>query len=138
MPERLIVKKWLNGRPAEIWVAQLKLVEHMIGEYKLEPLSPEHYPTIGVMHRTAVSEPHEPNRVEKSARNVSIVPPKPFPGGLRLAHLHFKDEIFLLNDEQWKRFSSTVIKCFKEKLSRVKTISFDQLVETSAAIDSLP
>jgi hypothetical protein len=72
----------------------------------------------------------EPTQAEK------IIPPD-FPGGLKCPHLHFKRDIYLLNDEQWKTFSSSIIGGFKEKLSKVGTVSFEQLVKTSEVIDSL-
>ena len=59
------------------------------------------------------------------------------PGGIRIPHLHFRGDVYLLNEKQWKDFSIKVIKDFQAKLSRVNTVSFEQEMEISEAVDSL-
>ena len=51
--------------------------------------------------------------------------------------MHFRRDIYLLNERQWKDFSVKVIKDFQAKLSRVNTVSFEQEMEISEAVDSL-
>lgn len=133
MPElsRLLIKRWLNGRPAEIWIAQLDVVEGMIKEHKLKPLGEEHYPVMDISHHLS------PMEAQLSKKTVHVNP-KPFPGGLKHPHLHFKDEIYLLDNKQWREFSVKVIKSLKDRLNRARTVSFDQLLEASAGIDGLP
>ncbi len=140
MPElsRFLIKRWLNGRPAEIWIAQLDVVEGMIKEYELKPLAEEHYPVMDITHHLSPMEAHMAQMDAKAAKRVASVNPKPFPGGLRLPHLHFKDEIYLLDNKQWKEFSFKVIRSLKDRLNRAKTVSFDQLLEASAGVDALP
>ncbi len=140
MPElsRLLIKRWLNGRPAEIWIAQLEAVEGMIKEYKLKPLEVEHYPVLDISHHVSPMEAQMAQMDAKTAKRVAKIEPKPFPGGLRHPHLHFKDEIYLLDNKQWREFSAIVIKSLKERLNRARTVSFDQLLEASAGVDALP
>jgi hypothetical protein len=45
-------------------------------------------------------------------------------GGIRVAHLHFHDQIYMLNDEQWAMFSANIIADVKAKLAEVKEVSF--------------
>jgi hypothetical protein len=47
-------------------------------------------------------------------------------GGIRVAHLHFKDQIYLLNDEQWAKFSAGIIANAKTRLAKVNTVSFEE------------
>lgn len=138
MPElsRLLIKRWLNGRPAEIWISEIALVEKMIQQYKLNPLGTEHYPVMELCHYVGPLEGqvgHIPPRPKK----IDIVDPRPYPGGLRIPHLHFKNDVYLLTEEQWREFSSTVLKDLRAKLGKTRTITFDQLVETNAAISGL-
>lgn len=140
MPElsRLLIKRWLNGRPAEIWIAQLDVVEGMINEHKLKPLGEEHYPVMDITHHLSPHEAHMAQMDAKAANREVQVNPKPFPGGLRHPHLHFKDEIYLLDNKLWREFSTKVIRSLKDRLNRARTVSFDQLLEASAGVDALP
>ena len=59
-------------------------------------------------------------------------------GGMRCPHLHLGKDIYLLTDEQWQAFSRDVIKRFGDRLSRVKAVNFQQLMELSEGVGSLP
>jgi hypothetical protein len=61
----------------------------------------------------------------------------PIPGGIRIAHVHFKDDIYLLSDEQWKEFTNSIIKDFQAKLSKIKSVNLEQTIELSEAIDNI-
>jgi hypothetical protein len=47
-------------------------------------------------------------------------------GGIRVAHLHFNDKIYLLDAEQWAKFSGSIIANSKAKLAKVKEVSFEE------------
>ncbi len=47
-------------------------------------------------------------------------------GGIKVSHVHFNDNIYLLNDEQWAKFSGNLIADASAKLAKVKKIGFDQ------------
>ncbi|MCP5107631.1 MAG: hypothetical protein GY950_29860 [bacterium] len=140
MPElsRLLIKRWLNGRPAEIWIGQLTVIENMIKEHDLKPLDAAHYPVADIMHHMSPIEAQMAQMETKTAKRVGVPLPKPFPGGLRIPHMHYKDEIYLVDAKQWKDFSAKVISGLKDKLNKARSVSFDQLIEASAGIGSLP
>ncbi len=46
-------------------------------------------------------------------------------GGIRVPHLHFDDNIYLLDDKQWTTLSKGIVADFSTKLSKAKSISFD-------------
>jgi hypothetical protein len=52
-------------------------------------------------------------------------------GGIRVPHLHYNGEIYLLNKEQWNEFTSEIIKDFKRKLDEAQNVSFSQFMELS-------
>lgn len=58
-------------------------------------------------------------------------------GGLKLAHIHFKNEIYLLNERQWQAFCQPLMKEFQAKLSKASTVTFDQLSEINQALETL-
>jgi hypothetical protein len=47
-------------------------------------------------------------------------------GGIRVAHLHFDDRIYMLNEEQWAKFSGSIIADAKAKLEKAKTVGFEE------------
>ena len=47
-------------------------------------------------------------------------------GGLKVAHLHFNNRIYLLNDAQWVEFSAGIIANAKTKLAKTKAIGFEE------------
>ena len=67
---------------------------------------------------------------------------KPFvdlgiPGGIRAAHLHFDNKIYMLTDEQWTTFSAKIIADCKAKLDHVKSVSFEQGMQLGNAVQTL-
>lgn len=60
-----------------------------------------------------------------------------FPGPLKVPHLHYEGDVYILNDSQWKEFSTAIIKGFQDKLANAKSVNFGQLMEMSGAIDTL-
>ena len=57
--------------------------------------------------------------------------------GIRIAHLHFRNDVYLLDAVQWKAFSGKVLGEFSAKLSKASTVSFDQLLDLSDAVDTI-
>ena len=119
---------WRHGGRTDFWMKNINAVNEFIKAHNLKPIPVEHLPT-PVM---ASELPQGP--VAKR----SLPRPLPFPGGIRFAHLHFENNVYVLNADQWKEFSGQMLKDFREKLGTVKTISFEQAIELSAVIDALP
>lgn len=124
-------RKWWIGRPAEIWISQIELIEKMINKYKLQPLDIQHYPVMGGGSEMAVNGP-----VAKSAKKL-IFDPRPFPGGLRQPHVHFRTDIYILNRKQWQDFSSQVMKDLRTNLEQANTVGFEKLVEMEEIVGSM-
>ena len=126
---------WKYGRPADFWLKNIRLVKEAIEKYKLEP----------VLKESLMEEEFSAPRgfsfiaelIADKQEKVPSIPPKPFPGGIRIPHFHFEKDVYLLSEEQWKDFSTIVIKDFQAKLARVNTVNFEQVMEMSEAMDSL-
>lgn len=58
-------------------------------------------------------------------------------GGIRAPHLHYNGEIYLLNKEQWNKFSGEIIKDFSKKLAETKSVNFSQLMELSEVMSEI-
>lgn len=131
-----IVPIWTGGIPFAIWITQLDIIEKTISKQKLTPLAQEHYHTFDFGQQTPIIGRQFARGTQKEKIRIDEIIPI-FPGGLNCPHLHYKGDIYLLNDQQWKTFSNNIIEGFKDKLSRIGTVSFDQLVKASEVFDSL-
>ncbi len=124
--ERLIL---INGGRFDFWTTNVMFVDQFIEKNRIKAIEKGH-----LLMDDPV--PISPIRVENIGIEFKYLKPKPFPGGMRVPHLHFKDDIYLLNHEQWKEFSSMAVKNFREKLAKVETVNFDKLMELSEAIET--
>lgn len=114
-----------DGGDFVIWVAQAKMIGQLIKEWKINPVPREHLP----YHRyTMMSQPVTKHEAEAEERLTPIIP-RPFPGGLKIAHFHYKGEIYLLNKEQWQEFTSLAIGMVKDKIQNAKTVNYKPLME---------
>lgn len=130
---------WRIGRPADIWLSHSALVESVIKKFKLKALAVESYPSMPAMDTGMLDETA---MMATKAKAVSAVPaklrwPRPFPGGLRIPHMHFGADVYLLNQEQWKDFSTAVLRDVSKRIASAKEVSFEQTVELAEAVNAL-
>mgnify|MGYP001817760636 CR=1 FL=1 len=116
----------IDGGKLILWMSHHRVIAKFIERHKLAPVPQEH------LFRM-------PLRVSEEARESAelTLKPYPFPGGIRIPHLHFKGELYLLEREQWKEFAGNTIKGFREKLERANDVNFEQLMEISEAVSTL-
>lgn len=123
-----LIRWWRFGIPADFWLKNIKMIEQVIREQKLAPVSAESLPEMPLSPTSGVA-------MEEKGKAALRIKPRPFPGGIRIPHLHFKGDIYLLNEKQWAEFSGKVVKDFQAKLSKANTVSFEQVIEISEAMD---
>ncbi len=58
-------------------------------------------------------------------------------GGMRVAHLHFNDKIYVLDAEQWAKFSGSIIAESRAKLENVKKVGFEQALVMGSMAQTL-
>ncbi len=58
-------------------------------------------------------------------------------GGIKVAHLHFQDQVYLLNHEQWSSFSRDLMKSFSKTLAQAQGVSFDNALGISDVFESI-
>ncbi len=120
------ILKW--GRPAPIWLGEMRRIGGLIKEWGLEALSPECYPWEGL------EMPMEEMAGEGAVSEYPILRKIVFPGGLKVAHFHYADKIFLLDEEQWQKFSQPIIQGFQERLGSAQTVNVQQLTQLSDVV----
>jgi len=112
---------WKYGGRLDLWIKNIDAIADLTTRLKLKPVAREHLSNM------------EPMAAE-TERSVSALRRLDIRGGIRMPHLHFKGEIFLLNDEQWKAFAGQTLKSFQERLGAAKVVNFDGMAELSEAI----
>lgn len=123
-----LVRRWIYGIPAPIWLKSMDLIGKTIEEYKLKPV-----PIESLM----AENPFTPRNIVSGEQEKARLRPWQWPGGIRIAHLHYRGDVYLLNESQWKNFSVSVIRDFQNKLANVKTVGFEQVMEISEAVDGV-
>jgi len=122
MRYELIPRWWKYGRPADLWIQHLDLVREFVAEKNLKPLPSEVVPYNLPMGERVTERKWWP---------------VPFPGGMRIAHLHLGDDIYVLGREQWGEFSNRVLDDFRTKLDAVRSVKFEEVLEISEALGGM-
>jgi hypothetical protein len=112
-----MVKYWKNGGRWDIWAAELQAVEKFIKNNDLQPL--DKLTAAAYMVREdnpAIQQPF--NLMEKRGISMSIWEEyHGIYGGIRVPHLHFRGEIYMLNNDQWNDFSKGMVEKLSAKLA---------------------
>jgi hypothetical protein len=123
---------WLRGLPADLWLQHSHIVERFIKEAKLTAVNPKFLVTkLEVLAGPPQAVATATATARGKLQSIDIR------GGIRIAHLHFQNNIYLLDAAQWKAFSGKVLGEFSAKLSKASTVSFDQLLDLSDAVDTI-
>ena len=131
-PDMYEMLKSKYGGRFDRWITDVKRIATFIEKNKIRAVERVHL----LMDEPApVIQP----KGSKATMEVAFIRPPypPFPGGLKCAHLHFRGDIYLLTDKQWKEYSGVVVRDLQKKLGAAETVSFDNLMEISEAIGGL-
>lgn len=117
---------WIRGiPPVDFWIRREGMIGEFVQKNKLKPIDTSPY-EIGELA----------GAVEARAEKAALPVRRPsFPGGMRVPHLHFKGDVFVLSEQQWHTFSGGVIKDLNEKLAKASVLSFDQVRDIAEGID---
>jgi hypothetical protein len=123
---------WIRGIPADFWLQHGRIVEGFIKEQKLKPVDPKFLVT---KLEVLAAQPQAVATATATAK--ARLNPIDIRGGIRIAHLHFQNDVYLLDAAQWRAFSGKILEQFSAKLSKASTVSFDQILDLSDAVDSI-
>jgi hypothetical protein len=126
-PEYPIPPRFPWGIPEPFWLRHRDLIGRFVKEHELKPVPGEYF-RVEVARPVDVPEPRWP----------PFPWPIPFPGGLRIPHLHFKGELFELDQAQWQAFTRPLVVDLRARLERAETVGFGDLVELADVVDGLP
>jgi hypothetical protein len=122
--------RWDHGIPAEIWMRYARQNAAFVKEYGIQPASAESLPAPEAM--SFASTPGQ-----RPASELERLRPRPYPGGIRTPHLHIGEDIYLLTQEQWKKYSEKAVSAFRESLTNVQSVNFQQFMALSEALGPL-
>jgi hypothetical protein len=122
-------KRWDYGKPRDFWTANLKLIESLIRENKLIPAKSNELPLRQEMEAMEL--------LAASAHQERAIKPRPFPGGMLIPHLHYGGDVYVVPQELWQKISMEIRDSFLAKLSKANSLSFDQVMTLSEAIDTM-
>ena len=121
----------IRGIPSDIWTNFSESIGQLIAREKLKPIDARTLTTPNQAHFAMaglVSQAPEMARAKSSAQEIFDIR-----GGMKALHVHHKGNIYLLNEKQWKSFTSLVVKDFKARLEAAGAISFDQALDIAEA-----
>jgi len=122
-----LFRRWIYGIPAPIWLKNIEMISEFISKNKLKPIPIESLPNIQAVQAENTEQ----------VKAALIFDRRPYPGGIRIAHLHFRGELYLVKEELWREFSGRIVKDFQAKLANAKGIGFEDAMELSEAVDKL-
>jgi len=73
----------------------------------------------------------------KGKKTIGLNHPRWIYGGIRVPHLHYKDEIYLLDRDQWNTFSNSILSEVAKKIEQSSKVGFDQLIIMSESVNRL-
>lgn len=123
----------IRGIPSDIWVRFSDSIGQLISKEKLTPVEGRFVTTPNQVNfaLTGQMAAVAPAVAETAKAKASMPEIFDIRGGIRAAHVHYKGSIYMLNDAQWKRFSTVVVNDFKAKLEAAGTVGFDQVLDIS-------
>jgi hypothetical protein len=128
--------RWWIGLPAPTWLKEVQRVEKFVEKYNLEQIATESLFSEWIMaSETQMLE--QPQVSAESRQKIRFPRPRPYPGGIRIPHLHYKGDVYALDERQWQEYTKGILEGFQTKLANSKSVSVEQLVELSEAIDAL-
>lgn len=120
---------WIRGiPPIDFWIRREGMIGNFIRKNKLKPIDTSAFNIEGQFASVAATK-------QEMAEPVLRRPP--FPGGMRVPHLHFLGDVFVLSAEQWKSFSGEVVSDLNKKLSAATILSFDQIRDIAEGLDKI-
>lgn len=126
---------WKYGRPREIWAT----FEHEIGSFieknKIAPMSAEAAQSliIGEIGGGMAA----PSATAMKSASSSPLERIWWHGGMRAPHLHWKNNIYVLNDEQWAEFTQPILEKFAKKLASTRSIGFRDMTDVTSIMNGI-
>jgi hypothetical protein len=118
-----------NGGWLDYWTKNATTIKQFIATNKLQPI----VVSTAMPSGSALATKAKSSKAAKPAHLLDLG----IRGGMMAAHLHFGDDVYLLNAEQWGAFSTKVLKASRAALASAKTVSFDAAMTLQSALQTV-
>jgi hypothetical protein len=110
-----------NGGRWDFWVSQVNVIEQFMKSAGKELTQ------INVVEHNAVKQ-------ESKAAAGKAILWDPTRGGMRMPHIHYAGEIYILNEKQWDEFSKLALHALADKMGRMQKVPFENVMQIAEAI----
>jgi hypothetical protein len=100
----------------EFWVSQINVIEQFMKTAGKELIQ---------INEAA----HGAVRQEAKAASGKAILWDPTRGGMRMPHIHYAGEIYILNEKQWEDFSKLAMQSLTEKMGRMQKVPFEKVMQ---------
>lgn len=138
------LKYWKNGGRRDFWIKSADVIEKFVANHDLRKLNEREL----IPHRLAGEMAADSMTmfagVQKTAAAGHTIPDdiwdfiRGIYGGMRVPHLHFQGNVYLLNDRQWRDFSGQVLESLNKKLSAAQAVAFDDVIDVAEVVNRMP
>jgi hypothetical protein len=115
-----------SGGRRDFWVSQVDMIERYIKTAGNELIR------IHVAAQSPVGLEAKTGAPAAAAGKAIIWDPTR--GGMRMPHLHYAGEIYILNESQWATFSKSAMKALTDNLGKVQKVTFENVMQVSEAL----
>jgi hypothetical protein len=126
---------WKYGRPKDMWAT----FEHEIGIFieKNKIAAMSHEAAQSLIIGEVGGGMAAPAAIAMKSASSSPMERIWWHGGMRGPHLHYKNNIYVLTDKQWKEFTRPILKTFGEKLATTRSISFRDMTDIAGMMNGI-
>lgn len=112
----------INGIKADVWRVYEPHIGKLINKYKLKAVNRR---TLGV------------DKDVSSEHRIAIDQIVGIRGGRRVAHVHYKGELYFLKSAQWRDLSTTIMKDMGKRLIDAKQVNLTELIDVTDTVGAL-
>lgn len=127
-----LIRQLKIGVPPDIQMIFSKEIAQFITANRIMPF--QEFEVLETLQATPVAK--------KGAAKIPLqlqqkLPPYSTHGGMKIPHLHYNGQVFILDGAQWDAFSGMMLEKIKAKVNSINKVSFNQLMELSSTIGNI-
>lgn len=117
-----------NGGRRDFWISQVALVARFVEAHAKELTK------VQVAAQPRALAPDAGVATKAAARALIWDPTR---GGMRMPHLHYAGEIYVMNEAQWAELSKSAVSALAERMGKAQRVGFDAVMQLSDAVAAI-
>ncbi|HET9555212.1 MAG TPA: hypothetical protein VFP50_19765 [Anaeromyxobacteraceae bacterium] len=120
-----------NGGRRDFWISQVALVERFLQTHAKELTKVQ----VTAQPHVAAAEVGMPGvPAQATMRTLTWDPTR---GGMRMPHLHYAGEIYIMNEAQWAELGKSAVTALAEKMTKAQHVGFESVMQLSDVVAGL-